>query len=40
MKGFSEDVHDDKRHSIQANYSKKIVVPSHEDDELYNRKEK
>jgi len=40
MKGYSEDVHDDKRHSIQANFSKKIVQPPHEDDELYNRKEK
>jgi hypothetical protein len=41
MKGYSEDNHDERRLSAQPNFPRKPVAqPSHEDDELYNRKEK
>lgn len=41
MKGYSEDNHEERRLSAQPNFARKPVQqPSHEDDELYNRKEK
>jgi hypothetical protein len=41
MKGYSEDNHDERKLSAQAaHHPRKPAPPSHEDDELYNRKEK
>jgi hypothetical protein len=40
MKGYSEDNHEERRLSAQPNHARKVMQPAHEDDELYNRKEK